>query len=74
MIYHSRKKRGSYCEDNVIKYFRNTESLKRSVGSDHRDYRTDRNARNDVIVIDTESGDETENNTSIIQLHTHVVV
>ena len=61
MIYHSRKKRGSYCEDNVItKYFRNTESLKRSVGSDDRDYRTDENARNDVIVIDTESDDETE--------------
>lgn len=66
MIYHSQKKRGSYCEDNVItKYFRNIKSLKRSVGSDDRDYRMDGNACNDVIVIDMESDDETENNTSI---------
>jgi len=67
-VHHSRKRSSSYCEDNVItKYFRSTESLKQSIGSDESDYRKDGNARNDVIVIETkgESDDETENNTSI---------
>ena len=44
--------------------------MKQSVGSDDRDrddryYRKDGNVRNDVIVIDTKSDDETENNTCI---------
>ena len=57
---HSKKRSGSYCEDNVItKYFRRSESLEQSIGSD--DISNDGNAGNDVILIDTESDDETEN-------------